>query len=1138
MAAACMGMILYCLFATMVMVSAAPAAMYEAPELTSFIDISKACNMDLQDEKMEDRKGGWMDQGSNDLAYLPIGNQTFAGVPFEIIDPAKNNGKAAIVLKGKSRDYFPEKTNWIPVNKQADRLYVLHGVAWANPSSEPYAKMLVKYTDGKAVAVPFRIGQEANDWHKSQAASNGPLAWIGRNDVQAPIALHLLAWKNPRPEEFIHSIRFVSMGQTPAPGFLAVTAASREFPLTQPSHVLRNQSPLQQQVTYRMHIPLCHTFSSAGKREITVYRNLPAKARDVQRLRVWLRFADLGKGGQATVSIGDKAVTKTIGPEDWTAAFDFVERSILTNVRGKYTKIPIMVTLTGDLRLGVYEYDTSPNVRWAPGGQDEENLLYAVTLDTKFRTPNAKLALWRNLQLPPQPRKAPEAEEQNVTAKEQKAPESIRLSLCLNGVWQLASSDPKTRPQTYPAAVRVPGIWSISKGLSEKDQETHCLWYRTTFQVPAGVAADKRLKLKFDMVAYKAAVYVNGVEVGGHLGDIDDFTLDITEAVRREGENELLVRVEDHHNYFKPGPEGKRVPDRIVNRLEHHPDNKNMEFWSGIVGDVYLQALPKATIDDVYVRPSVREKKLYVSTELKGDVEAMGGTISHSVLAEDGKEVLRLPDAEAASTKKEPLRTQADWADARLWDLNDPYMYTLRTEWRDANGKLIDSISTPFGFREFWVEGTEFVLNGRKVRLQGDSPNVNNYRIPCRNHLQQQLMFQWYKYMNCNLTRLHLTGMNDPEFVNAADQAGMLVTLEAPHIKWEWIYDEKNNKIQWERLGEIKRQYKRWARRFRNHPSVVMYSIYNEFWSRESDDPKEIKTRTERLKVLHVLHDIMAAEDPDAFPQLHGCEGYRQHGIPWGKVTNMHYQWADHHTKNWKQDMKNRPLIIGEIAFEGTWTFFHSELENRKRKKQDYMDYYWQKLSTVVNRITGYIDLYRFREISGIMPYEIIRWTVDPDDPRGLANDTPKLEYPALSGPGQKPDRSQNTQMRYMNWFNPALPKAPQNMVSDAITDHFAPQPLPDFRYRQKEIIIRVLRKGRPVANVSVVLYPADGQPASPLGSVTDNDGKSWIVLPEGGTYTAVLTLKGKTLRLDVQPDLPREFSRIKTVTVETEPQE
>jgi hypothetical protein len=167
------------------------------------------------------------------------------------------------------------------------------------------------------------------------------------------------------------------------------------------------------------------------------------------------------------------------------------------------------------------------------------------------------------------------------------------------------------------------------------------------------------------------------------------------------------------------------------------------------------------------------------------------------------------------------------------------------------------------------------------------------------------------------------------------------------------------------------------------------------------------------------------------------------------------------------------------------------------------------------------------------MPYEIFQWATPLGDPRGYGNDPVELEYPALSGPGQKPRiMTASSDLRYVNWHDPSLPKAPQNPVTDVVAKSFRPQPLPSFRTIRPEILVVVRKAGKPQAGVPVVLHPKKGQPVAPVGSVTDENGRAWIVVPMGGKYRAVVSLPSGSLEAEVTPEPIGEYTAVKTVRV------
>ena len=103
---------------------------------------------------------------------MPVGRVTAAGVPFDIIDPAKNEGRGFVVLhspKAPTGIVFPHEVE-IPVNQQGRRLFFLgnvHGWGGQDQGAGPWgavAEYVIRYTDGEEQVVPIISGRTAEDW--------------------------------------------------------------------------------------------------------------------------------------------------------------------------------------------------------------------------------------------------------------------------------------------------------------------------------------------------------------------------------------------------------------------------------------------------------------------------------------------------------------------------------------------------------------------------------------------------------------------------------------------------------------------------------------------------------------------------------------------------------------------------------------------------------------------------------------------------------------------------------------------------------------------------------------------------------------------------------------------------------------
>jgi beta-galactosidase/beta-glucuronidase len=230
-----------------------------------------------------------------------------------------------------------------------------------------------------------------------------------------------------------------------------------------------------------------------------------------------------------------------------------------------------------------------------------------------------------------------------------------------------------------------------------------------------------------------------------------------------------------------------------------------------------------------------------------------GATLEN--LADDGRYTLRARIVDGGRTIKEfTSRTfQASdlkegrvefaekWMPEKLWDIHTPQnTHGLELSLLDATGQTLDvHWNARFGFREFWIEGRDFFLNGTRIHLSA---------VPLDN-AQIGAALSTYRAARESLERLKSIGINfvythnydcEPgshlsfaEILRAADDVGMLVALTQPHFShYDWKAvdaDEKNG-------------YARHAAFYvsvaQDHPSVVLYSMsHNATGYNEDMDP-------------------------------------------------------------------------------------------------------------------------------------------------------------------------------------------------------------------------------------------------------------------------------------------------------------
>lgn len=193
------------------------------------LSLSTVANRAFRDDVADDGKGGWTDQGDNDLRGMKPGRREFAGVMFEVIDPAKNNGKAALILRSGAAPTFAQEAE-IPVSDPLmERVYLLHTAAWAR-SGSLVGQVEFVYQDGSSKALPVRAGTDVADWWGVGSLENAVAIPVeDANPQKSPIGLYVTSLENPSAKSPLKAIRLKagdSGGASPIWMVLAATGSN------------------------------------------------------------------------------------------------------------------------------------------------------------------------------------------------------------------------------------------------------------------------------------------------------------------------------------------------------------------------------------------------------------------------------------------------------------------------------------------------------------------------------------------------------------------------------------------------------------------------------------------------------------------------------------------------------------------------------------------------------------------------------------------------------------------------------------------------------------------------------------------------------------------------------------------------
>ena len=326
--------------------------------------------------------------------------------------------------------------------------------------------------------------------------------------------------------------------------------------------------------------------------------------------------------------------------------------------------------------------------------------------------------------------------------------------------------------------------------------------------------AGRVVQLTFGACGYETRVWLNGqplATVEGeevHVGEYTSFSYELP-AELLQATNRVTVRI--HDTLDAETPRGKQA-SRVYKR-----------------GGIWYQTI-SGPLRSVWLEPLGRNR---LRSRLGVRAEIERGLVEFALTArvhDPGDYTLRLaviPQGAAAPVASAdfPLRLEPGerrqrvtlaLPDAVPWSPRRPALYTL-----DAALVGPDGASSPlraaFGLRKIERRGDRVYLNNRPLYLDGIlyQPGTATYE-EMRRHLRA------IKELGCNLVRIHIAGI-DPRVYELADELGLLVWVEVPSPHSSTERSRANHRAELLRMLP-------WVG---HHPSVAIWSLYNEDWGAE-----------------------------------------------------------------------------------------------------------------------------------------------------------------------------------------------------------------------------------------------------------------------------------------------------------------
>jgi len=375
---------------------------------------------------------------------------------------------------------------------------------------------------------------------------------------------------------------------------------------------------------------------------------------------------------------------------------------------------------------------------------------------------------------------------------------------------------------------------------------TGAAWYFTTFN--ASRTGEEHLFLHFDAVFYKAKVWLNGELVATHEGGYTPFEIDVTSLVKEQ--NTLALQVDNSWDATTiPGSKNQVTFDAINSQQVYPWIN-----YGGIIRPVYLVSRPALYIQNarIIADPDLNKGTAAISIRafLKNqDSKTIERALQIIVLDENDRPCHRFASQKisVAAGEKRVLNVTATLPQklVRLWHPDAPHLYkaviTLGSQ----------TASYTFGIRKVEVKGVQLLLNGEPIKMGGcnrplDYPGTGSTDPAGVLNTDMQLI----KSGSMELSRISHYPVST-EMLDWTDRHGMLIIAEAGN--WAMTPEQMSDTM-------MRRKYEQQAtemiERDWNHPSIIAYSMGNEFQSQTEQGRawmRDMKAFTKKLDSTRLI---------------------------------------------------------------------------------------------------------------------------------------------------------------------------------------------------------------------------------------------------------------------------------------------
>ncbi|OGV55758.1 MAG: hypothetical protein A2X45_15875 [Lentisphaerae bacterium GWF2_50_93] len=505
--------------------------------------------------------------------------------------------------------------------------------------------------------------------------------------------------------------------------------------------------------------------------------------------------------------------------------------------------------------------------------------------------------------------------------------------------------------------VAVPGVWDKKPGEIDFPISSCIGWFHRQVTIPKDWQED--IAITFLGSMYSTDLWMDGQYVGVHLGGYTPFTFDLAKFAKPDSKIDIVVRVDN------------RLTPTMIPSSQHI----GWQYFGGLYRQVYLVHKPMARPENIETAieiPDDNTAKLKLNALFKNGTSAeFPGSMKVELFAQNIVVASSNVPVACSAGKTAITQTELTVKNPTLWCPDNPFLYNLVLSWG------VDRMEFPVGLREFRVQDGKFLLNNKRIWMQGFGQHEEYFSDgPCYSYdkrlAELKLMKDVYKI---NAIRPgHYP--NHPDLYNICDKLGILVFTEIPAWQVNREYLESNEA--WELWLEP--QLREMVQTLRNHASVFGWGISNEIGGTHG----YFKHALEYLRKMDATRQaslVLAATEDFGSIEFLGLI-----------ARNFHYGW--YHSKlvyalrkglaDNERAANGKPIWVAELGAHAKLGNLKGGYGDESRGSEEYQDkavrFGYQYCATSSELITG-ISIWTwsdFHQHNDILPHGILNEKREP----------------------------------------------------------------------------------------------------------------------------------------------------------------